>query len=48
MVLDKLAEGGFAAQRPCGGAEDVVGVWEEAGEVGGGERGGDDEDVPDV
>ena len=48
MVLDELAEGGLAAQRSGRGAEDVVGVWEEAGEVGGGERGGDDEDVPDV
>ena len=46
MVLHKLSEACFAVQDSLGGAEDVVAVGEEAGEVGGG-VGGDVEDVPD-
>lgn len=47
VVLDDLGEPALAVEDALGGAEDVVAVGEQAGEVGGG-VGGDVEDVPDV
>lgn len=47
VVLDDLGQAALAVEDALGGAEDVVAVGEEAGEVGGG-AGGDVEDVPDV
>ena len=35
VVLDELAETAFAVEDALGGAEDVVAVGEEAGEIGG-------------
>lgn len=46
MVFYQLTEAGFAVQDSLRGAEDIVAVGEEAGEVGGG-VGRDVEDVPD-
>lgn len=47
VVLDQLAQAAFTMEDALGGAEDVVAVGEQAGEVGGG-VGGNVEDVPDV
>lgn len=47
MIFYELAEAAFAVQDTFRGAEDVVAVWEESREIGGG-VGGHVEDMPDV
>jgi len=47
VILNQLAEAAFSMQNTLGGAEDVVAVGEQTGEVSRG-VGGNVEDMPDV